>query len=37
MRTASLQTPEVNLYYTVRGAGPLLLILQGGAGNADAS
>jgi pimeloyl-ACP methyl ester carboxylesterase len=32
-----LETPEVNLYYTVRGSGPMLLILQGGAGNADGS
>ena len=30
-----LQTDEVSLYYTVRGSGPMLLILQGGAGNAD--
>jgi len=37
MTTAQLATPEVNLYYTVRGAGPLLLILQGGAGNAEGS
>jgi pimeloyl-ACP methyl ester carboxylesterase len=34
---SQLETPEVNLYYTVRGSGPLLLILQGGAGNADGS
>jgi pimeloyl-ACP methyl ester carboxylesterase len=37
MTTGLLETPEVNLYYTVRGAGPAILILQGGAGNADAS
>lgn len=37
MITSHLKTPEVNLYYTVRGAGPMLLILQGGAGNADGS
>jgi pimeloyl-ACP methyl ester carboxylesterase len=35
--TSQLETPEVNLYYTVRGSGPMLLILQGGAGNADGS
>src|SRR6516225_2248232 len=35
MITGLLQTSEVNLYYTIRGAGPMLLILQGGAGNAD--
>jgi hypothetical protein len=27
----------VNLYYTIRGVGPMLLIVQGGAGNADGS
>jgi pimeloyl-ACP methyl ester carboxylesterase len=32
-----IETPEVNLYYTLRGEGPMLLILQGGAGNADGS
>jgi pimeloyl-ACP methyl ester carboxylesterase len=37
MRTSQLETPEVNLYYTVRGSGPMLLILQGGAGDADGS
>ena len=37
MRAFRLETLEVNLYYTVRGSGPLLLILQGGAGNADGS
>jgi len=37
MKTSQLETPEVNLYYTVRGSGPMLLILQGGAGNADGS
>ena len=35
--TSQLATPDVNLYYTVRGAGPTLLILQGGAGDADGS
>jgi pimeloyl-ACP methyl ester carboxylesterase len=34
---SQLETPEVNLYYTVRGSGPMLLILQGGAGSADGS
>ena len=37
MIASQLETPEVNLYYTVRGSGPMLLILQGGAGNADGS
>ena len=37
MITSQLEAPEVNLYYTVRGSGPMLLILQGGAGNADGS
>src|SRR5580692_6321127 len=37
MLTFQLETPEVNLYYTIRGSGPILLILQGGAGNADGS
>jgi pimeloyl-ACP methyl ester carboxylesterase len=37
METGQLDTPEVNLYYTIRGGWPLLLILQGGAGNADGS
>ncbi len=32
-----LETPEVNLYYTLRGSGPILPILQGGAGNAEGS
>jgi pimeloyl-ACP methyl ester carboxylesterase len=35
MKTGQLQTDEVSLYYTIRGSGPLLLILQGGAANAD--
>src|SRR5580700_5350610 len=34
---SQLETPEVNLYYTLRGSGPILLILQGGAGNAEGS
>lgn len=37
MKTSQLETPEVNLHYTVRGSGPILLILQGGAGDADGS
>jgi len=32
-----IETPEVSLYYTIRGTGPILLILQGGGGNADGS
>jgi pimeloyl-ACP methyl ester carboxylesterase len=35
MRNGRLHTDEVTLYYTIRGSGPMLLILQGGAGNAD--
>jgi pimeloyl-ACP methyl ester carboxylesterase len=35
--TGRIETPEVSLYYTRRGAGPMLLILQGRAGNADGS
>lgn len=35
--TGFIESPEVNLYYTQRGRGPMLLILQGGAGNADGS
>ena len=37
MRNGQLRTDEVTLYYTIRGSGPMLLILQGGAGNADGS
>jgi pimeloyl-ACP methyl ester carboxylesterase len=37
MITGQLDTPEVNLYYTIRGDGPVLLILQGGVGNAEGS
>ena len=37
MTNGQIQSAEVNLYYTIRGAGPMLLILQGGAGNADGS
>ena len=32
---ATLQMPGVNLYYQVRGTGPVLLILQGGDGDAE--
>ena len=35
MQKGKLQTDEVTLYYTIRGSGPMLLILQGGAANAD--
>ena len=37
MRNGQLRTDEVTLYYIIRGSGPMLLILQGGAGNADGS
>jgi pimeloyl-ACP methyl ester carboxylesterase len=37
MMSGLIETPEVSLYSTVRGAGPILLILQGGGGNADGS
>lgn len=37
METGFIETPEVNLYYTMRGQGPTLLVLQGGAGNAEGS
>ncbi len=33
----TLKVQGANLYYKVRGSGPTLLVLQGGAGNADAS
>jgi pimeloyl-ACP methyl ester carboxylesterase len=32
-----LTVPGARLYYTVRGSGPLLLLLQGGGGDSDAS
>lgn len=35
--TGFIESPEVDLYYTKRGEGPMLLILQGGAGNANGS
>jgi len=35
MQSAQLQIDDVTLYYTIRGSGPILLILQGGASNAD--
>jgi pimeloyl-ACP methyl ester carboxylesterase len=34
---ASLKVPGADLYYKVRGRGPVLLMIQGGGGNADAS
>jgi pimeloyl-ACP methyl ester carboxylesterase len=37
LKVGMLQAPGASLYYKVRGAGPLLLMLQGGAGNADGS
>jgi hypothetical protein len=37
VRTANLAVPGATLYYKAQGHGPLLLILQGGDGNADAS
>jgi pimeloyl-ACP methyl ester carboxylesterase len=36
-RAADLPVPGATLHYKVRGNGPLLLLLQGGDGNADAS
>lgn len=35
MTNGKVQTDEVTIYYTIRGSGPMLLILQGGAANAD--
>jgi pimeloyl-ACP methyl ester carboxylesterase len=35
--TANLAVPGATIYYKTQGHGPLLLILQGGDGNADAS
>lgn len=35
--TANLTVPGATLYYKTQGHGPLLLLLQGGDGNADAS
>jgi pimeloyl-ACP methyl ester carboxylesterase len=35
--TANLAVPGATIYYKTQGYGPLLLILQGGDGNADAS
>ena len=37
VKTGTLKVPGASLYYTVRGAGPLLLVLQGGAGDAGGS
>src|SRR3954471_7525512 len=34
MKTATLAVPGATLYYEIRGAGPLLLVLQGGDGDA---
>ena len=36
-KTGMLKVAGASLYYQVRGAGPLLLILQGGAGDGDCS
>jgi len=36
-RSVSLTLPGASLYYKVRGNGPILLVLQGGSGNADTS
>lgn len=36
-RTATLKVPGATLHYQVRGAGPLVLMLQGGDGEAEAS
>lgn len=36
-RTGRLPVPGAELYYEVRGAGPVLLIIMGGGGDADAS
>jgi pimeloyl-ACP methyl ester carboxylesterase len=33
--TGSLPVPGASLYYEMRGSGPLLLLIQGGAGDAD--
>lgn len=35
MKDGRLQRDEATLYYTSRGSGPMLLIVQGGAANAD--
>src|SRR5919199_2527173 len=36
-RSGFVPVPGARLYYQLRGAGPLLLIVQGGAGDADAA
>ena len=36
-KSDTLQVPGASLYYEVRGSGPLLLILQGGDGDANSS
>ncbi|EOP49238.1 hypothetical protein IKQ_05192 [Bacillus cereus VDM053] len=35
LKNGTLQVPGVNIYYEVRGAGPLLLLIHGGGGDAD--
>jgi hypothetical protein len=35
--TGTHRVPGASLYYAVRGTGPLLLIAQGGVGDADAA
>lgn len=37
LHESTLEVPGATLFYKVRGSGPLLLILQGGAGDADGS
>ncbi len=37
VRTARLAVPGATIYYKTQGHGPLLLLLQGGDGDADAS
>jgi pimeloyl-ACP methyl ester carboxylesterase len=37
MTADSLRVPGANLYYKIEGSGPLLLLLQGGDGDADAT
>jgi pimeloyl-ACP methyl ester carboxylesterase len=34
-RTGTLSVPGATIYYQLQGAGPLLVLIQGGAGNAD--
>ncbi|PFF26459.1 alpha/beta hydrolase [Bacillus cereus] len=35
VKNGTLQVPGANIYYEVRGAGPLLLLIHGGGGDAD--